>query len=447
MLTDSQYTQVLLALEDPSELLTRADVAAFLAALDRPGKFGGRYRSWDKGRFHEPKPSGLSLEQLEALVRFDRESRSTRTALLAHGKQPMRLHLSEPTRAAVTAVASFEALRAIPDISLPPAEELFSYELDNLIEEAFASSAIEGAVTSRRIASDLARRKRQPKGRSEQMVLNNWLALRRLSEWREQPLSSELICEIQAVLTLDTGLAPDEVGAFRTADDIRVVDKTSGAVLHVPPPAVELDERMRRVCQFAHEDQGLPGLVRAILIHHQLAFDHPFVDGNGCTARVVFLLEATRDPALAWLRWVPFSRAIAQRRESYYQAFVDTAEERFDTTHFVRQQLHCLAIECENLAHFLADFQRTQAWYQKQLALEDSLNERQVALIRSALEQDDQAFTQVEHALHHQVSTMTANRDLAQLVEWRLLSKRRDPRDGRRFLYRPTDRLRELAKD
>ncbi len=62
---------------------------------------------------------------------------------------------------------------------------------------------------------------------------------------------------------------------------------------------------MERLCLFAREDQGFPSLVRAILIHHQIAFDHPFVDGNGRTARLAFMLEATRDPVLNWLYEVP----------------------------------------------------------------------------------------------------------------------------------------------
>lgn len=357
----------------------------------------------------------------------------------------MRLNLSEPTREAIREVADFEALKGSLDPTIPSTEEWGDWQLRSLIEEAFASSAIEGAVTSRKVAGDLAREKRKPRGRSEQMILNNWHALRRLDEWQREPLSASLLCEIQAVITKDTGLAEAEVGALRTTDDIAVIEEATGDVVHQPPPASELGERLERLARFASEDQGIPHLVRAILVHHQIAFDHPFVDGNGRTARIVFLLEATRDPALGWLKVVPFSRAIAERKDSYYQAFRDTAEERWDTTHFVRNQLRCLAVECERLAGFLMDFERRRTRYQTKLDLETRLNGRQVELIRSALKPNSGAFTQVEHALHHQVTPMTSGRDLAQLVKLGLLAKRRDPKDGRRFLYWPTKKLGELA--
>lgn len=444
MLTETQIQEALCELGPVDDLFKRSDVQDFQEALDRPGPHAGRYRSWARGQYHEPRPAGLSLLQLEALVFAAREKTSVVLDLAAFDACPMRLNLSAPTREAVREVADFKAQKGSADPTPPSTKEWVDWQLRSLIEEAFASSAIEGAVTSRKIASDLAREKRKPRGRSEQMILNNWRALRRLDEWQEEPLSASLLCEIQAVITKDTGLAEAEVGALRTTDDIAVIEEATGDVVHQPPPARELSARLERLARFASEDQGIPHLVRAILIHHQIAFDHPFVDGNGRTARLAFMLEATRDPALAWLKVVPFSRAIAERKDSYYQAFRDTAEERWDTTHFVRNQLRCLAIESERLADFLMDFERRRARYEKKLGLEEHLNGRQVALIRSALKPNSGAFTQGEHALHHQVTAMTAGRDLARLVKLGLLSKRRDPKDARRFLYWPTKKLREL---
>ena len=446
MLKEDEYSKVLQALGSPQEHLQREDVQAFLAALDQPGKNAGRYRSWAKGRFHEPKPEGLSLLELEALVQFHRAKTCHNLALLAYGQTPMRLGLSTASREAIDEVVEFKALKEGADVVSFTKSDLDEFQTASLVEEAYASSLIEGAVTSRRIASDLARQKREPKNLSEQMLINNWLALRQLQTWRQQPLSPELLCEIQSVLTEKTGMDPHEVGAYRRSDDIVVQDSLTSEVIHHPPPATELRERMERLCLFAKQDQGLPGLVRAILIHHQIAFDHPFADGNGRIARLVFLLEVARDPDLSWVQYVPFSRAIADRKEAYYRSFVDTAEEAWDTTHFVRDQLRCLAIESQKLAGFMTDFVRRRDSYQKRLSLEATLNGRQVALIRTYLNGKADRFTQVGHARHHQVTSMTALRDFKQMVKWKLLSKRRDPKDGRQFLYWPTKRMAELKE-
>ena len=386
------------------------------------------------------------MPTLEALVSRWRERRMIPLNLAAFGERPMRLNLSDATMASIQEVTAFEALNepGIPPIS---DDEALDYRLRSLIEEAFASSKIEGAVTSRRIASDLARGKREPRGHSERMVLNNWEALRHLDEWQAEPLTVSRLCEIQALVTKGTDLDPADVGHLRTDDDVVVEDALTHEVVHHPPPAADLPARLERLLRFANEDQGLPHLAKAILVHHQLAFEHPFADGNGRTARVVFLLEASRHPDLRWISFIPISRSIAERKEAYYQAFRDTADEGWDTTHFLRQQLRCLSIECERMAGFLKDFARRRALYSQKLELEGKLNGRQVALIRSALKRPETRFTQVEHARHHQVTTMTAQRDLQQLVDWKLLGKRRDPKDLRRYLYRPTARLLELGDE
>ena len=51
------------------------------------------------------------------------------------------------------------------------------YLVSSLIEEAITSSQLEGASTTRRVAKDLLRAGRPPRDRSEQMILNNFIAM------------------------------------------------------------------------------------------------------------------------------------------------------------------------------------------------------------------------------------------------------------------------------
>src|SRR4030066_321712 len=84
----------------------------------------------------------------------------------------------------------------------------------------------------------------------------------------------------------------DLAGRFRTEkDSIVVVDESDGQTLHVPPPARELPERMEKFLAFANDKGSEPfvhPVVRAVLLHFWLAYEHPYVDGNGRTARAVF---------------------------------------------------------------------------------------------------------------------------------------------------------------
>ncbi len=136
-----------------------------------------------------------------------------------------------------------------------------------------------------------APQRREPTNRAERMIVNNYRTVERLKEVSEEPLSIPLLCELHAWMTDGTLKDPAFVGRFRVSNDVHVVDRQTGDVLHVPPPYEELPERVQRMCDFANEDEEddfMHPVVRAILLHFWLAYDHPFVDGNGRTARALF---------------------------------------------------------------------------------------------------------------------------------------------------------------
>jgi len=51
------------------------------------------------------------------------------------------------------------------------------YLVSSLVEEAITSSQLEGASTTRRVAKELLATGRQPRDRSEQMIVNNYQAM------------------------------------------------------------------------------------------------------------------------------------------------------------------------------------------------------------------------------------------------------------------------------
>lgn len=79
---------------------------------------------------------------------------------------------------------------------------------------------------------------------------------------------------------------------MRKVDEQVVVEEwASGDVIHNPPYADELPERLEAMCDFANGKtpvQFIHPVIRAIILHFWLAYDHPFVDGNDRTARALF---------------------------------------------------------------------------------------------------------------------------------------------------------------
>ena len=177
------------------------------------------------------------------------------------------------------------------------------YLVNSLIEEAITSSQLEGAATTRRVAKEMLRSGRKPRDRSERMIVNNYRAMEFVRELAGEDLSAPVLLELQRILTEDTLDDPGAVGRFRLpSDDVYVIDQRDGTVLHEPPDADELDERLDRLFRFANATDDtafVHPVVRAILLHFMIGYDHPFVDGNGRTARALFYWAMAKFRVLA----------------------------------------------------------------------------------------------------------------------------------------------------
>ena len=151
------------------------------------------------------------------------------------------------------------------------------------MEEAITSSQLEGAATTREVAKDLIRTGRKPRDNSEQMILNNFRTMQKIREWKDLPLTPELVFDIHRLVTDNTMEDPTAAGRLRREDEKRVVADDTGEVYHDPPDARELPARLEAMCAFANgatPDNFIHPAVRAVLLHFWLAYDHPFVDGN-----------------------------------------------------------------------------------------------------------------------------------------------------------------------
>ena len=131
------------------------------------------------------------------------------------------------------------------------------------------------------------------------------------------PLSNRLIREIHAEL-LRHGRGSDKLpGEFRTSQNW-IGGTRPGNANFVPPPPDEVASCMSALEKFMRsEDDSLPALVRAALVHAQFETIHPFLDGNGRVGRllITFLLchhGLLREPLLY------LSLYFKQHRQAYY---------------------------------------------------------------------------------------------------------------------------------
>jgi Fic family protein len=320
------------------------------------------------------------------------------------------------------------------------------YILNSLMEEAIASSILEGAATTRKKAKEMLRDERKPRNRGEQMVLNNYLTLRKIKELSDQELSSALLCELQASMT--TGTLEDEgaAGRFRRTDEnIHVIDATDGHIVHSPPPASELVRRVNILCRFANDNSDssfMHPVVQAIILHFWLAFEHPFVDGNGRTARALFYWFLLKHKY--WLtEFLPISRIIIKAPSKYMRAFQYSETDDGDLTYFIAFHVRAFRLAIDDLKQYMTKKQQELKSANLELRRIRGLNHRQVEIIHHAITHPESAYTMRRHMNTHGIVYQTARTDLFGLEKKGLL---RTMKRGRVYVFMPVDNLSDRLK-
>lgn len=429
------------------ELSSEAGRSAFGALHQRslgPAP-SGKYRHWDSFR-HAPPLKEFSAESQWLVVKMARRALYRPLPLTDSLGAPFQLALPSVALAYLHQIDRFASgsLKGPEQITDPATRDTYLFK--SLVEEAITSSQLEGASTTRRVAKAMIQEGREPKDRSERMILNNYLAMRFLLERKDQELTPALVIELQAKLTEDTLDEPDAVGRLRRAEDNIVVEDETGRILHTPPPADELPARLEAMCAFANavdEAEFLPPALRAIVLHFWLAYDHPFVDGNGRTARALFYWAMARQGY--WLcEYVTISRILKRARGQYMRAYLYTESDDNDLTYFALYQLRVLCRAIDDLHEYLADQSRklreTELLVLAASSVRQALNPRQLALIRHALGTPSGRYTVDSHQISHGVTYETARTDLLKLAKAGLLKQ---AKSGRRLVYRAAENLRE----
>lgn len=208
-----------------------------------------------------------------------------------------------------------------------------------VLDEAVYSSVIEGAFTTRKEAQAFIQEGRTPKNKSEQMVKNNYEALTYVLENIDAPITKETIFQIYSLVTKDT--LEESAASDRYRDEPVFVRSQRGEIVHTAPRAEQVPQMMDALIAFI-ADSELSPLIKACVAHFYFVYVHPFIDGNGRTARALsymILLQAGYD----FFRYFSISGVIAEERSKYYKAIKDVEDDDFDMTYFIDYSIGMLA--------------------------------------------------------------------------------------------------------
>ena len=334
----------------------------------------------------------------------------------------------------------------LPDAVANPASR-DRYVVNTLMEESITSSQLEGAATTRAVAKEMLRTGRPPRDKSERMILNNFLTMQRIRDLQKSALTPELVFELHRRVTDGTLDKPDAAGRFRRDDEnIRVVDDIEGTEFHVPPAAAELPGRLEAMCAFANgaePDYFIHPVIRGIVLHFWLAYDHPFYDGNGRTARALFYWSMLRNEYQLF-EFVSISEILLRAPVRYAEAFLHTETDDNDLTYFILHQAEVIREAVKSLRAYLERKKTELRTANECLRGVQELNHRQQALLVHALREPGTVYEIKAHQRSHGVTHQTARDDMFDLVERGLLTAKKL---GRGYRFRaPSDLGEKLGK-
>jgi len=394
-------------------------------------EYNRRYLHWDELKYRIPSPE--RRKQIWAVMKLYREMRQEKIAY-------------PPVRLTYTLIPEIvKNLHAIDSyltgnirihnktIRLEP-----SYIINSFMEEAIASSILEGAATTRKVAKEMLRKGRKPRNVSERMVANNYGTMNYILEHKDDPLTPALLLEIHRLVTNGT-IGNDVVGKFRTNNDIVVANPATRVIYHTPPDFHEILPMIDALCTFANvtgtadtpDDDYIHPVIKGIILHFLIGYIHPFEDGNGRTARSIFYWYVVSRGY--WLfEYMPISRIILRSKKKYSLAYLHSEYDDMDLTYFLLYHLSCIDEARKDLLKYLEGKQSEQIATKAIVRKIPDISQREGDILRTMMEQREQYFTIREIMQQYSTVYETARTDLLHLTELGYLTKEKR---GREFVF------------
>ncbi|MDD5269939.1 MAG: Fic family protein [Candidatus Omnitrophica bacterium] len=401
-------------------------------------KANDRYFYWTDLAHRIPANIEAKPEEVWAYLKMTRSANMRNTPIMDKKGNYFTYWIPDCLHRGISEVDKWSGGQIITDqpFGLPSKER---YIINSLMDEAIASSQLEGASTEYEVAKNMLRSGRKPKDKNEQMIVNNWNAMQFIRENKKKPFSMDRLFELHTILTLDTLESPSQAGRFRETDDISVTYRDE--VVHIPLKAEMLKERIEKLIEFASnddEENWVHPVIKGAMIHFWLGYDHPFIDGNGRTARALmywYLLGQGYE----LFQYLSISKHFLRAPGQYVRAYLYTESDENDLTYFLYYNLLSIRFALNDLRKYFKSKQHEISKANDLLNKFRGLNLRQKSLIYHSIQHPDTIYTIETHKNTQGIAYDTARKDLMALVLKDFLKMEKQGR--RLLLFHPTEKI------
>ncbi len=162
-----------------------------------------------------------------------------------------------------------------------------------------------------------------------------------------EPITEGLVREIHKKLVLGVRGNKAAPGEYRKIQNY-VVNSRTKEVIYTPPSAHEVPIMMRELVGWLNEEREIHAAIMAGIAQFQLVHIHPFIDGNGRTARLLSTLHLFRT-GYDFKKLFTISEYYDRDRPAYYRAIQSVRENDMNMTGWIEYFVEGLAVQLKEV--------------------------------------------------------------------------------------------------
>lgn len=314
-----------------------------------------------------------------------------------------------------------EARGVILNAPLVPKWEV-SLRRDALLKSAHSSTAIEGNRLSFEQVSDLAHgREVMATRKDKQEVLNYIEALERIPEFAGRPpFTKDDLLKIHRTVTKGTLENPKDEGAFRDRQVV-VGNRITGEVVFMPPPTEQVPGLVDEFLEWFNSDDvaDLDPVLEAGIIHYEMARIHPFIDGNGRTARVMASMTL-HQRGFDSKRFFALDDYYDQDRPSYYRALNQVDQRTLDLSGWIEYFTEGVAVSLKAVRDRVIGLSRDIKAFKEKDQI--ALTERQMKIVEWMVGRGRITNREIREMFN--ISNRAAVDEISRLMELKIIERR-----------------------
>lgn len=227
---------------------------------------------------------------------------------------------------------------------------------------------------------------------------------------------------------------------------LKVIPRNDMVITYIALDREFVEEQIPHLIKFANDEndqQFIHPLKKAIMLHFWIGLLHPFEDGNGRLARILFYWYMLRKGYWTF-SYLSLSERILNSPAQYADAYIYSEQDEYDLNYSIHYNITKLKLAREQFQLYIKEkiAENRQAMHIIQSGFK--FNYRQLQLLQY-LAKDEQRYTNLSsyHNIHSSIGYVTAVSDLKKLTKEGFLKK---VKNGRNVYYYPTAKVRAIIK-